>query len=73
MKDGTGAWRSHATKATTKTEAKRLAQDIERRAERQRFGLDPLPSESTQTLGHLFQWWLHERSWPRAERANGTS
>ncbi len=61
MKDGTGAWRSHATKATTKTEAKRLAQDMERQAERQRFGLEPLPAESTQTLGQLCEWWLDER------------
>ncbi len=61
VKEGTGAWRSHATTATTKTEAKRLAQDMERRAERQRFGLDPLPSESTRTLGQLCEWWLDER------------
>lgn len=61
VKDGTGVWRSHATKATTKTEAKRLAQDMERQAERQRFGLEPLPAESTQTLGQLCEWWLDER------------
>jgi integrase len=61
VKDGTGAWRSHATWTTTKTEARRLAEDMERRAERQRHGLEPLPAESTQTLGQLCEWWLDER------------
>jgi integrase len=50
-----------ATKATTKTEARRLAADLERQAERARFGLEPLPSESTLTLGQLCTWWLDER------------
>lgn len=44
VKHATGAWRSLATKAANKTEARRLAEDIERRAERQRHGLEPLPS-----------------------------
>ena len=42
VKDVTGAWRAHATKATTKTEAKRHAQVMERQAEHQRCGLEPL-------------------------------
>src|SRR5512133_1421969 len=61
VKDATGAWRSLATKAASKTEARRLAEDIERRAERQRHGLEPLPGDSTMTLGELCAWWLRER------------
>lgn len=61
VKDAMGAWRSLATKAASKTEARRLAEDIERRAERQRHGLEPLPGDSTMTLGELCAWWLRER------------
>jgi hypothetical protein len=64
VKDATGAWRSLATRAATKTEAKRLASDLERRAERQRHGLEPLPSDSTLTLGQMCTWWLGERCSP---------
>ena len=56
-----GRLRNVATKATTKTEARRLATDLERQAERARFGLEPLPSDSTLTLGQLCTWWLDER------------
>jgi integrase len=59
VKDATGAWRSLATKAANKTEARRLAEDIERRAERQRHGLEPLPGDST--MAELCGWWLRER------------
>ncbi len=41
-KDATGAWQPEATKAATKTEAKALLHEIERRVERQRLGLEPL-------------------------------
>jgi hypothetical protein len=68
FKDHAGAWRSQATKAANKTEPKRLALDLERLAERQRFGLEPLPSESTLTLGELCEWWLDERC-PEPSRA----
>lgn len=61
FKDATGRRRNVATKATTKTEARRLALDLERQAERARFGLEPLPSDSTLTLGDLCTWWLRER------------
>jgi len=60
-KDATGRRRNVATKATTKTEARRLAADLERQSERARFGLEALPSESTLTLGELCTWWLTER------------
>jgi integrase len=60
-KDATGRRRNVATKATTKTEARRLAQDLERQAERARFGLEALPTDSALTLGELCSWWLRER------------
>ena len=61
FKDASGRWRGVASKAHTKTEAKRLAYELERKAERQRHGLDPLPSDSNMTLGELCTWWLRER------------
>ncbi len=61
IKDASGRWIGVATKAHSKTEAKRLAADLERKAERQRHGLEPLPSDSTLTLGGLCTWWLKER------------
>jgi len=56
-KDATGRWCTKPTAAETKTEAKRLASDLERRAERQRFGLEPLPNDDDTTLGDLLRWW----------------
>jgi hypothetical protein len=44
-KDARGKWRDKASSARTKTEAKRLAGEVERRCERQRLGLEPLPPE----------------------------
>jgi hypothetical protein len=44
-KDARGKWRSVASTARTKTEAKRLAGEIERKCERQRMGLEELPPE----------------------------
>ena len=40
VKDSTGRWRNLATEARTKTEARRLADDLARRAERVRLGLE---------------------------------
>lgn len=34
-----------------------MASDLERRAERQRLGLEPLPEDDGTTLGDLLQWW----------------
>jgi hypothetical protein len=38
--------------------ARRLAADLERKAERQRLGLDPLPTECALTVAELVAWWL---------------
>ena len=59
VKDGAGIWRKLASSARTKTEARRFAEDYERRCERQRLGLEPLPPEDGGgTLAALLQWWL---------------
>ena len=44
VKDGTGRWVKIPTEATTKTEARRMAEDKARQFERQFLGLDPLPA-----------------------------
>ena len=60
-----GAMRTVGTKARTKTEAVRLASDLERRAERVREGLEvPLPKDGGGTLAALLQWWLENYSSP---------
>src|SRR5436305_1120489 len=63
-KDATGRWVDTPSKARTKAEAKRLAADLERKAERQRLGLEPLPTDCTLTVGELATWWLRERCPP---------
>jgi hypothetical protein len=42
-RDAHRQWQSEACGATTKVEAKDLAIDVERRCERQRRGLEPMP------------------------------
>lgn len=62
-KDGSGRRRNRPTKARTKTEAKRLAADLERQSERQRLGLEPIPAaDGGGTLGELLAWWLDSYS-----------
>ncbi len=63
-----GRWQEKASKARTKTEAERLAQDLERQAERQRHGLEALPIDDGETLGGLCSWWIDHRC-PEASRA----
>ena len=48
-----------ASRARTKTEAKRLAQEVERQFERQRLGVEPPPiSSSLRTVDDLIEWWI---------------
>lgn len=61
-KDARGEWQSRPTTARTKTEAKRLAHELEVQAERQRLGLEPLPINATGTLAELATWWLNTHS-----------
>ena len=58
-RDERGRWRDRVSTARTKTEAKRLAAEMERRCERQRIGLEPLPPEDGGgTVDDLLAWWL---------------
>src|SRR5262245_58130270 len=58
-KDEAGRWRGRSCEARTKTEAKRLAQDLERTAERIRLGVDPAPiDDGDRTVGDILKWWL---------------
>jgi integrase len=58
-KGADGRWRRVVSTAKTKTEARRLAEDMERKAERARLGLEPLPEDRcTWTFAELMEWWL---------------
>ena len=60
-KDHTGKWRHQITACTRRRDAERFAEDLQRLAERQRAGLEPLPSRAPQkTFGELFDWWFEE-------------
>jgi hypothetical protein len=50
-----------ASTAQSKVEARRLGTDFERKAEQQRLGLEPLPTECRLTMAELVEWWLRER------------
>src|ERR1700686_982293 len=59
--DGTGVRRNVATTCSTKTAAKQLAIELEVKAQRQRFGLEPHVGECKLTLTELCEWWLESR------------
>ncbi|ABS24822.1 AlpA family transcriptional regulator [Anaeromyxobacter sp. Fw109-5] len=74
-KDATGTLKPEATKAATKTEAKALLHEIERRVERQRLGPEPISlNPEGWTVGDLLQWWLDTYSHhsPSHEKNLGT-
>jgi len=72
VKDAAGRWTDVASTAHTKTEARRLAAELERKAERQRLGLEPLPTDCALSVGELVEWWLEERC-PSASRSREQS
>src|SRR3954471_19016232 len=58
-KDERGHWMSEASSVRTKGEARRLANDLEQKAERVRKGLEPaLVAAGDQTVGEIVTWWL---------------
>jgi len=60
-KDAAGNWRREVTACTSKKDARRFGDDLERKAERQAKGLEPLDQESVQmTFGELFNWWMKD-------------
>ena len=62
-------WRDQRTTARTKAEAQQLADDLERRAERQRQGLEPMAADPSLTVGDLCTWWLKEKCPAASHRA----
>ena len=62
VKDVAGRWKAIRSEAKTKTEARRLADDYARKAERQHLGLDPLPTDPSLTVEKLLRWWLKNYS-----------
>jgi hypothetical protein len=50
--------------APTKTEARRIADELERKAEFQRRGHELIPSDSNLTLSEICEWWLQNRCKP---------
>ena len=71
FRDHTGHWRDRASTAKSKTEARRLADDLERRCERQRLGLEPVPdADGGGTFADLLKWWIktHSTSSPSHKR-----
>ncbi|HXJ21754.1 MAG TPA: hypothetical protein VMT03_16135, partial [Polyangia bacterium] len=62
-KDERGRWTARASSAQSKTEARRLAEDFERKAERIRLGLEPaMVATGDRTVGDIVSWWL-ENVW----------
>jgi integrase len=59
-KDAAGHWKEERLNHANKTEARRYAFEQEKKAERQRMGLDPLDGTGDETFGDLFAWWWTE-------------
>ena len=74
-KNERGRWRAISSSARTKTEARRLAEDFERKAERIRLGLEPaMVPTGDRTVGDVVSWWLENiwigrPSYPKAKSA----
>jgi integrase len=59
FRDHTGKWRDQRCAARSKTEARRLADDLQRKCERQRLGLEAVPdADGGGTFSALITWWL---------------
>ncbi len=57
-KDASGRWREKRTSCKTKVEARRFREDLERQAERQGMGLEPLMNDRARaTFGELMDWY----------------
>lgn len=60
-KDAAGRWRHKKLDARTKRDAERDADDLGRKAQRQRAGLEPLPVDGpAMTFKELLTWWSAE-------------
>ena len=73
-KDDAGRWRGKACGARTKTEARQLQAQLERRDERIRLGIEPgMPEDGGGTLAELLRWWLDTYSRPLASHKTNES
>ena len=71
VKSASGAWEKIRSSAQTKTEAKRLAAELERKVDRQRMGLEAPPAEDGGgTLAELMEWWLQHTAEAPASVSN---
>lgn len=66
-RNGAGAWVRQATNCVTKAEAQRFADDLERKAERERLCLEQRPTELT--FNELADTWLEKYARPRLRSA----
>src|SRR5438132_1611264 len=73
VKQVDGRWVPRPTTASTKSEAKGLALELERRVERQHLGREALPTDCTLTFGQLVQWWLDTYSKPTSSHSRNES
>src|SRR2546426_12486817 len=73
VKQVDGRWVPQPTAASTKSEAKGLALEPERKVERQRLGLEALPSDCSLTFGQLVKWWLDTYSKPTPSHGRNES
>jgi integrase len=56
-KNGAGRWMQRRTSCATKLEAQELARELERKAEFQRHGLEPIEGPVSLTFGDLLEWY----------------
>jgi integrase len=58
VKDGAGRWQSMPCAARTKGEARAMQRELELKSDRQRKGLEPLPTDRWATFDQMLQWFL---------------
>ena len=68
-----GRWAAQPTTASTKTEAKRLSLEMERKVERQRLGLEAVPTDCSLIFAELVKWWLGTYSLPTSSHSRNES
>ena len=73
-RDRHGRWRDRVSAARTKTEAKRLAIELELRSERERLGLEVPREHDDGTVDDLLTWWLdtYSKGSPSHDRNQAT-
>ena len=62
FRDPSGAWRDRATDAAMKWEARRVGDELEGKAPRERTAAPIVAGRDEVTVGKLFEWWLETYS-----------